>query len=115
MQNEIIINADAGETRVAILEKSSFTELYIERGPRRVSPFFIPKMMSNGVAGMAAIRFGLQGTCFSTISACASAGHAIGLALREVRDGYADIVLTGGSEAAITPLAMAGFCSMKAL
>ncbi|MBK8976991.1 MAG: beta-ketoacyl-ACP synthase II [Planctomycetes bacterium] len=95
------------------LEKTK--ELFLERGPRRVSPFFIPKMMSNALAGESAIRFGLEGTCFATSSACASAGHAIGMAFRAVQWGECDVMLTGGSEAATTALSLAGFCSLKAL
>jgi 3-oxoacyl-[acyl-carrier-protein] synthase II len=87
----------------------------LERGPGRVSPFFIPKLMSNASAGQASIRFGFQGSCFSTGSACASASNAIGTALRTIQYGEADIMLTGGSEAATTELALAGFCSLKAL
>ena len=98
-----------------IQELEATKELFLERGPRRVSPFFIPKMMSNAVAGQAAIRFGLQGTCFVTSSACASAGHAIGMALRAIQWGEADIMMTGGSEAATTALSLAGFCSAKAV
>ncbi len=89
--------------------------LQIERGADRISPFFIPKIMANAMAGQAAIRFGLQGTCFVTSSACASAGHAIGLALRSIQWGEADIMLTGGSEAATTELGLGGFCALKAL
>ena len=86
-----------------------------ERGPGRVSPFFIPKLMSNAIAGQAAIRFGLQGTSFVTSSACASSGHALGLALRSIQSGESDMVLCGGSEAATTELSLAGFCSLRAL
>lgn len=89
--------------------------LQVERGADRVSPFFIPKIMANAMAGQAAIRFGLAGTCYVTSSACASASHAIGLALRTIQWGEADIVLTGGSEAATTELGLAGFCSLKAV
>ncbi len=98
-----------------IFEIESQKEVMQKRGPGRVSPFFIPKLMSNACAGQAAIRFGLQGTCFVTSSACASSSHAIGLALRTIQWGEADMVLTGGSEAATTELAMAGFCSLRAL
>lgn len=98
-----------------IHETEAMKVLYEARGATRVSPFFIPKMMANALAGQVSIRFGLQGTSLVTSSACASSGHAVGLAMREVRDGYADIVMTGGSEAAHTGLAVAGFCSMKAL
>jgi 3-oxoacyl-[acyl-carrier-protein] synthase II len=89
--------------------------LQVERGADRISPFFIPKIMANAMAGQASIRFGLQGTCYVTSSACASSSHAIGLALRTIQWGEADIVLTGGSEAATTELGLAGFCSLKAV
>lgn len=89
--------------------------LQLERGADRMSPFFIPKMMSNAVAGQAAIRFGMQGTCFVTSSACASASHAIGMALRAIQWDEADIMLTGGSEAATTELGLGGFCALKAV
>ncbi len=89
--------------------------LTLERGVDRVSPFFIPKIMANAMAGQAAIRFGMMGTCYVTSSACASASHAIGLALRTIQWGEADIMLTGGSEAATTELGLAGFCALKAL
>src|SRR5690606_15651458 len=85
------------------------------RGADRVSPFFIPKIMANAMAGQAAIRFGLMGTCYVTSSACASASHAIGIAMRTIQYGEADIMLTGGSEAATSELGLAGFCSLKAV
>ncbi len=87
----------------------------IEKGPRRVSPHFIPRIMSNAVSGQVAIRHGLLGTAFTTTSACASAGHAIGMAWRAIQWGDADVVVTGGSESAVTPLSMAGFSSARAL
>lgn len=98
-----------------IWEIEASRKLQLERGADRVSPFFIPKIMANAMAGQAAIRFGLQGTCYVTSSACASASHAIGLALRTIQWGEADICLTGGSEGATTELGLAGFCSLKAL
>ncbi|MCC6784128.1 MAG: beta-ketoacyl-ACP synthase II [Planctomycetes bacterium] len=98
-----------------IQELEATKEIFLERGPDRVSPFFIPKMMVNALAGQAAIRYGLQGTCFATSSACASASHAIGMALRAIQWDEADIMLTGGSEAATTALSLAGFCSLRAL
>ncbi len=87
----------------------------LERGPRRVSPHFIPKIMANAVSGQVAIRHGLQGTVFTTSSACASAGHAIGMAWMAIRSGEADLVVTGGAESATTPLSVSGFASMRAL
>ncbi|MDE0916276.1 MAG: beta-ketoacyl-ACP synthase II [Planctomycetota bacterium] len=89
--------------------------ILLERGARRVSPHFIPRIMSNAVSGQVAIRHGLMGTAFTTISACASAGHAIGMAWRAIQWDECDLVVTGGSESAITPLSMAGFASAKAL
>jgi len=90
-------------------------DVLLERGPRRVSPHFIPRIMANAVSGQVAIRHGLLGTAFTTSSACASAGHAIGMAWRAIQWGDCDLVLTGGSESAITKLSMAGFASAKAL
>lgn len=87
----------------------------IDRGPRRVSPHFIPKIMANAVSGQVAIKHGLLGTAYTTSSACASSGHAMGLALQSIQCGESDLVLTGGSEAATTPLAISGFASAKAL
>ncbi len=87
----------------------------LEKGPRRVSPHFVPKIMANAVSGQVAIKNGLLGTCFTTSSACASAGHAIGMAWRSIQWGESDIVVTGGAESATTPLSLAGFANMKAL
>jgi 3-oxoacyl-[acyl-carrier-protein] synthase II len=98
-----------------IYELESTKSVFEEKGPGRVSPFFIPKMMSNALAGQAALRFGLQATCFATSSACASASHAMGMALRTIQWGEADVMLTGGSEAATTALSLAGFCALRAL
>ncbi len=90
-------------------------EMSLQKSVRRVSPFFIPKMMSNAMTGQAAIRYGLTGTSFATSSACASAGHAIGMAMRAIQWDEADVIFSGGSEAATTPLGLAGFCSLKAV
>ncbi len=87
----------------------------MERGARRVSPHFVPKIMANAVSGQVSIRFGLLGTSFTTSSACASAGHAMGMAWRAIQWGDADVVVTGGAESATTPLSLAGFANMKAL
>ncbi|MCZ6602412.1 MAG: beta-ketoacyl-ACP synthase II [Planctomycetota bacterium] len=86
-----------------------------ERGPSRVSPLFIPRMMINAAPGEMAIRYKFKGPNFATASACASATHAMGMAFRLIRNNEADFILTGGSEAAIRPVAIAGFSSMKAL
>jgi 3-oxoacyl-[acyl-carrier-protein] synthase II len=88
---------------------------YNEKGPSRISPFFVPKMMLNAAAGQIAIAFGLGGPNWGVASACASANHAMGTALRTIQFGDADVMLTGGSEAAMTYLAIAGFSNMGAL
>jgi 3-oxoacyl-[acyl-carrier-protein] synthase II len=90
-------------------------QVMLEKGPRRVSPHFVPRIMANAVSGQVAIHNGLLGTCFTTSSACASAGHAIGMAWRAIQLGDADLVITGGAESATTPLSLAGFASAKAL
>jgi 3-oxoacyl-[acyl-carrier-protein] synthase II len=84
-------------------------------GPRRVSPFMVPKLMPNGAAGMIAMRFGFHGPNYAPASACATGSHAVGEAFRWIREGRADVMLAGGSEAAITPLAVAAFTRMGAL
>jgi 3-oxoacyl-[acyl-carrier-protein] synthase II len=90
-------------------------EVLDKRGPSRVSPFFIPMMIGNMLAGLLAMRFGLQGPNVTTVTACASSGHALGDAFRAIQSGEADVMLAGGAEAALIPLAFAGFCSMRAL
>ncbi len=86
-----------------------------KRGARRVSPYFVPKIMMNAASGQVSIQHGLRGGNFATASACASSAHAIGMAFRMIRDGELDFALTGGSEAVVTPLCVAGFCALKAL
>ncbi len=87
----------------------------LEKGPRRVSPLFVPMMISNMAAGMIAIKHDCRGSAMPAVTACASGSNAIGEALRMIRHGYADAVITGGSEAAICPSAIAGFANMQAL
>jgi 3-oxoacyl-[acyl-carrier-protein] synthase II len=87
----------------------------VDKGPKRVSPFFIPMMIVDMAAGQVSIQLGLKGPNFATVSACSSGAHAIGEALRLIRAGDADLILAGGSEATITPMAMAGFGSARAL
>jgi 3-oxoacyl-[acyl-carrier-protein] synthase II len=86
-----------------------------EKGPRRVSPFTIPMLISNMAAGMVAIELGAKGPNYSVVSACASGSHAIGDAFKYIRSGECDVMVAGGAEAAITPVAVASFCSLKAL
>ena len=87
----------------------------MEKGPRRVSPLFVPMMIGNMAAGMIAIRHDCRGSAMPAVTACASGSNAIGEAMRLVRHGYADAVITGGAEAAIVPSAIAGFVNMQAL
>lgn len=87
----------------------------VEKGPKRVSPLFVPKMISNIAAGNIAIKYNAQGPCISISTACATGSSCIGEAYRAVKHGYADAVITGGSEASITPLAVAGFINCMAL
>lgn len=95
-----------------ILEQQS---VYLERGARRVSPHFVPRIMVNAVSGQIAIAHGLLGTVFTTSSACASSAHAIGMAFQSIKSGEANLIVAGGAESSTTPLALAGFCSAKAV
>ncbi len=89
--------------------------IFLEHGLKRVSPFFIPKLISNLAPGNIAIRYGARGINLCTTSACASGSHAVGEAYRMIRDGYLDAAITGGAEAAITALGIGGFVVMRAL
>lgn len=86
-----------------------------EGGPRKVSPFFIPMMIGNIATGNVAIRFNAKGVSLSVMSACATGTHSIGEAFHAIKDGYADAIIAGGTEAVIAPLTIAGFQNMKAL
>ena len=87
----------------------------MERGPKRVSPYFIPMMIANMAAGMIAMRFQCKGSAMPAVTACASGTNAIGEAMRLIRHGYADAMIAGGAEATVNALAAAGFSSMQAL
>ena len=87
----------------------------MERGPRRVSSLFIPMMIANMASGMIAIRHNCQGPAIPAVTACASGSNALGESMRLIRHGYADAVITGGAEASITPIAVAGFVNIQAL
>jgi 3-oxoacyl-[acyl-carrier-protein] synthase II len=93
----------------------TYHKAYLEGGPRKISPFFIPKVISNLAPGQIAIRHGAKGMNWTPTSACASGNNAIGEAFQSIRRGLQDAVITGGAEAAITPLGVGGFSSMKAL
>ena len=87
----------------------------MEKGPRRVSPFFVPGMIINMAGGLIAIKYNFQGASIPIVTACATGNNAIGEAYRAIKHGYLDAVLTGGAEAAIIPIGVAGFSNMKAL
>ena len=87
----------------------------LDKGPNRVSPYMVPMMIANMAAGMIAIRYNCQGAAMPAVTACASGSNAIGEAMRQIRHGYADAVITGGSDAAINELGAAGFVNMHAL
>ena len=91
------------------------TQKLMQRGPSRVSPFFIPMMIGNIAAGNIAIQYGAQGPCLPVVTACATSTHAVGEAYRAIAGGYADAIIAGGSEATINPLAVAGFTNCMAL
>jgi 3-oxoacyl-[acyl-carrier-protein] synthase II len=89
--------------------------LFLDTRLKRITPFFIPKLISNLAPGQIAIRYGARGINLSTTSACASGSHAVGEAYRMIRDGYLDAAITGGAEAALTSLGIGGFIAMRAL
>ncbi len=120
----VIIGSGTGG--IATFEENMRT--FIEKGPSRVSPFFVPMFMANVASAIVSMmfmanvasaivsmRFGFQGPCYCTVSACASSGHAVGDAFDLIRENKVDVMVAGGSEAAITPLALASFANMKAL
>lgn len=107
----VIVSSGIGGLQ--IMETSQ--DLYRERGAGRLSPFVIPAMITNIVAGHIAIQYGLKGPNFCITSACASATHSIGEALRIIQHGEADVMLAGGTEGSITPLSLGGFCALRAL
>ena len=93
----------------------SETQKLLEKGPRRVSPFFIPMMIGNIAAGNIAIKYGAKGPSLPVVTACATSTNTVGEAYRAIKHGYADAIIAGGAEATITPLAVAGFTSCMAL
>jgi len=91
------------------------TRVLVEKGPRRISPFFVPMMISDIAAGQISIHYNLKGPNYSVVSACATANHAIGNAMKHIQYDEADVMIAGGSEASISPLSIGGFTNMKAL
>ena len=90
-------------------------DVYRQRGPSKISPFFIPMFISDIAAGIVSMQFGAKGPNYATVSACATSAHAIGDAFRTIQYGDADVMITGGTEATVTPMAVGGFANMKAL
>src|SRR5579875_761899 len=98
-----------------LLTIEEYHKHFLATGLRKVTPFFIPKLISNLAPGNIAIRYGAKGINLTTTSACASGSHAIGEAFRLIKQGYLNAAVTGGTEAALTPLGLAGFAVMRAL
>src|SRR5690606_9215939 len=107
----VIIGSGIGG--IATFEQQART--LIERGPQRISPFFVPMFISDIASGLVSMRYGVRGPNSAAVSACASSAHAVGDAFRIVQRGEADVMIAGGTEATVTPLTMAGFAAMKAL
>ena len=90
-------------------------DVYRQRGPTKISPFFIPMFISDIAAGIVSMQFNAKGPNYATVSACATSAHAVGDAFRTIQYGDADVMITGGAEATVTPMAVGGFANMKAL
>jgi 3-oxoacyl-[acyl-carrier-protein] synthase II len=115
---------DENRTRVGVLVSAGMGglpgieaqhDIYRDRGPSRISPFFIPMVIPNLAAGFLAIDLGAQGPNICYVSACSSGSHSIGEGMRYIRDGICDAVVTGGTESTVSPMAIGGFASMRAL
>lgn len=111
--NRIGVIAGSGIGGLNTLETQC--QILIEKGPRRISPFFITMLISNMAAGIISIQLGIKGPNSCTVTACATSAHCIGDAFKIIQRGDADVMLSGGGEAAISPLGIGGFCAMKAL
>lgn len=107
------VQIGSGVGGIGVLEDNA--AILIEKGPKRVSPFLVPYMIINMASGQVSIQFNLKGPNSSSVTACATANHSIGESLRLIQHGYADVMFTGGTESAMTPLAFGGFCSMRAM
>ncbi len=114
-QNAERIGVYVGAGIGGILGIQNTTETWIEKGPRRISPFFIPSTIINMAAGHLSIKYGLKGPNLAMVSACTSATHSIGMAMRSIVYGDADVMVCGGTEYASTPIAIGGFSQAKAL
>jgi 3-oxoacyl-[acyl-carrier-protein] synthase II len=109
------IGAMIGSGIGGILGIEEQTQRYLEGGPRKISPFYVPSTIINMLPGQVSIMKGLKGPNFSAVSACATANHSIGMAMRTIQYGDADIMVAGGAERGSSPTAVGGFCSMKAM
>jgi len=111
--NRIGVLIGSGIGGIATIEEQH--RILLERGPSKVSPFFIPMLIVDMASGQVSIKLGVKGPNSCVATACASASHAIGDSYRIIQRGEAEVMVTGGAEAAITPLGVSGFCAMKAL
>jgi len=109
------IGAIIGSGIGGILGIEDQTRRYLEGGPRKISPFYVPSTIINMLPGQVSILKGLKGPNFSAVSACATANHSIGMAMRTIQYGDADVMLAGGAERGSSPTSMGGFCAMKAM
>ena len=107
----VIIGSGIGGIETHEIQHSRF----LKGGPGRISPFYVPMMISDMAAGYVSIHFQAKGPNFCTVSACASSGHAVGMAFRSIKYGESDMMLTGGTESSITHMGLGGFCACKAL
>ncbi|MFH1768826.1 MAG: beta-ketoacyl-ACP synthase II [Candidatus Omnitrophota bacterium] len=107
----VVVGSGIGSLQIVERE----LQVFLEKGPSRISPFLIPMLLTNEAAGMVAIHFGLKGINFCAVTACASGAHSIGEAYRTIQQDKTDIMICGGAEASITPMAVGGFCALKSL
>lgn len=107
------VQIGSGVGGIGVLEENA--KILLEKGPKRVSPFLVPFMIINMASGRVSIHFDLRGPNSASVTACATSNHSIGESLRLIQHGYADVMFTGGAESAITPIAFAGFCAMRAM
>ena len=111
--NRVGVNFGSGIGGIETIENNH--KLFLEKGYRKVSPFFVPGSIINMTSGFISIKFGLRGSNMSTVTACSSGSHSIGLAARSIAYGESDVMVAGGSEMASTPLAISGFIAARAL
>ena len=112
-KNRFGVIVGSGIGSIGLIEKE--TKTLMEKGPRRINPLFIPMTITNMAAGNIAIQYGAKGVCTNVVTACATGSHSIGEAYRSIKHGYSDVMLAGGTEGSITPLAVAGFAALTAL